>query len=180
MKKHILVIDDEPAICEMYQAALENMGCSVDSAYTGEDDIESTKTKQPDLIFLDLEMPGIGGVETLRCIRELNPDVPAYIVTAFSGKFMQRLQKISEEGVPFEVCNKPLDINQIKGIVNNILKIEENRKSVISLKLYIAGQLPTSTRAVKSVKKIFSGELSSKYELEIIDVLKEPEKAEKN
>ncbi|MGR3318961.1 MAG: response regulator [Candidatus Anammoxibacter sp.] len=180
MSKHVLVIDDEHVICEMYETVLKDMGCSVDTAHTGEDGIEAVKIKQPDLVFLDLEMPGIGGVETLRRIRGLNPDVPAYIVTAFSEKYMQRLQKVSEEGISFEICNKPLDIKQIKGIVNNILEIEVKEKPAIFLKLYIAGQLPTSNLAVENVKRIFGEELNRKYKLEIIDVLKEPGKAEKD
>ncbi|MGR3176905.1 MAG: response regulator [Candidatus Anammoxibacter sp.] len=180
MGKHILVIDDEPVICEMYQAVLEGIGCSVDTAHTGEDGIEAFKIKQPDLVFLDLEMPGIGGVETLRSMRGLNSDVPVYIVTAFSGKYMQQLQKVSEEGISFEICNKPLDIHQIRGIVDSVLAIGTQDKAAISLKLYVAGQLPTSTRAVENVKRIFGEELNSKYKLEIIDVLKDPGKAEKD
>lgn len=180
MTKHILAIDDDAVICDMYQTILNEMGRSVAIAYSGEDGVEKAKNRQPDMVFLDLYMPGIGGIETLRRFNKLIPDVPVYVVTAFHKKYLQQLQKVSDEGISFQVCNKPLNISQIREITENILGTVEADKQALVLRLYIAGQLPSSNSAVENVKKIFGEELRRKYELEVIDVLKEHGKAEED
>ena len=77
--KRILVIDDEDIILESFILALSDREFSVETTSTGEEGIEKMKEKIPDLIFLDLRMPGIDGIETLRQLRSINKDVHVYI-----------------------------------------------------------------------------------------------------
>ena len=124
MTKQILVIDDEELIRESFDLALRGSGHSVETVSTGEEGIEKVKERIPDLIFLDLRMPGIGGIEALRRLRNINNDVPVYIITALYANYLQQLNGLKEEGIDFEICRKPLDSNEINSAVESILKKE--------------------------------------------------------
>ena len=76
----ILVIDDEPQLRRAMRATLSGIGYSVIEAKTGEEALERLREIQPDLILLDLNMPGIGGLETCRAIRERS-EIPIIILS---------------------------------------------------------------------------------------------------
>jgi two-component system KDP operon response regulator KdpE len=76
----ILVVDDEPQIRRMMRATLTSSGHQVDEARTGEEALEKFREFQPDLVLLDLNMPGIGGLEACKSIRA-GSDVPIIILT---------------------------------------------------------------------------------------------------
>lgn len=76
----ILVVDDEPQIRRMMRATLTSSGYQVDEAKTGEEALEIFRTFLPDLVLLDLNMPGMGGLEACRSMRE-GSDVPIVILT---------------------------------------------------------------------------------------------------
>lgn len=83
-KKLILVVDDEPAIVRLVKATLQNEGYGVATASRGEEALEFLNEQRPDLIVLDLMMPGIDGIETLRRIRS-ETQVPVIMLTARSA-----------------------------------------------------------------------------------------------
>ena len=76
----ILVVDDEPQIRRMMRATLTSSGHQVDEARTGEEALEKFREFLPDLVLLDLNMPGMGGVEACKSIRD-GSDVPIIILT---------------------------------------------------------------------------------------------------
>jgi two-component system, OmpR family, KDP operon response regulator KdpE len=76
----ILVVDDEPQLRRAMKATLTDLGYSVIEAKTGEEGLEKFRTESPDLILLDLNMPGIGGLETCRAIRETS-DIPVIVLS---------------------------------------------------------------------------------------------------
>ena len=86
--KRILVVDDEESIRELYRAELAEEGYEVELAGDGLQALRRLDAFRPDLVTLDVKMPGIDGIETLRRIRERNPTVPVVLVTAF-GEFKQ-------------------------------------------------------------------------------------------
>ena len=86
--KRILVVDDEESIRELYRAELAEEGYEVELAGDGLQALRRLDAFRPDLVTLDVKMPGIDGIETLRRIREKNPTVPVILVTAF-GEFKQ-------------------------------------------------------------------------------------------
>lgn len=65
----ILVVDDEPKIRRVMRTTLTGAGYQVDDAKTGEEALEKVREFRPDLVLLDINMPGIGGLETCRSIR---------------------------------------------------------------------------------------------------------------
>lgn len=85
MRKHlILVVDDEPAIVRLVRAKLHADGLSVIVAGSGEEAIATVERERPDLVVLDVMMPGIDGFETLRRIRAKR-QTPVILLTARVG-----------------------------------------------------------------------------------------------
>ncbi len=76
----ILVVDDEPQIRRMMRATLTGTGYQIEEARTGEEGLEQFRGFMPDLVLLDLNMPGMGGLETCRAMRS-GSDVPIIILT---------------------------------------------------------------------------------------------------
>jgi len=122
MIKRILVIDDDEAIRKVFLLALEETEFQVDTAPSGEKGIEMCKAQHYDLIYLDLKMPGMNGVETLRKLRGVDPDVPVYIITAFWGEFSEELNQAKEAGMAFEIMKKPLTMEQLVTLTIGILE----------------------------------------------------------
>ncbi len=121
MNKRILVIDDEEAIRKSFILALEDTGYIVDTADSGERGIQMNQEAPYDLIYLDLKMPGLNGVQTLREIRKDHRQVPVYIVTAFYEEFADELRQVVAEGLEFQVLKKPIGNEQIVLATRGIL-----------------------------------------------------------
>jgi two-component system KDP operon response regulator KdpE len=76
----ILVVDDEPQLRRVMLATLTDLGYVVMTATSGEEALEKFRQEPPDLVLLDMNMPGIGGLETCRTLRA-NSDVPIVILS---------------------------------------------------------------------------------------------------
>jgi DNA-binding response OmpR family regulator len=122
MSKQILVIDDDLAIRKSFALALEDADCQVDTAESGEKGFCMAANTEYDLIFLDLKMPGINGVETLIRLRDNGYKMPVYIVTAFHEEFMDQLRVAADEGYEFEVMQKPMMSEDLVSITKAILE----------------------------------------------------------
>ena len=81
--KKILLVDDEEGIHLLYREELEEEGYEVHSALTGEDALEKLKIISPDLVILDINMPGMNGIEVLRQMKEMNPKMPVVLSSAY-------------------------------------------------------------------------------------------------
>jgi len=81
--KKILLVDDEEGIHLLYREELEEEGYEVHSALTGEDALEKLKIISPDLVILDINMPGMNGIEVLRQMKEMNPKLPVVLSSAY-------------------------------------------------------------------------------------------------
>ena len=82
MKRNkILWVDDEIELLRSHIIFLNEKGYEVATVTNGEDAVDEVKNKQFDLIFLDEMMAGIGGLETLAQIKEINPNIPVVMIT---------------------------------------------------------------------------------------------------
>lgn len=117
----ILVIDDDPGVRDAFSMALEDTRYEVVSAENGQSGLDLARMYEPDLVLLDLKMPGMTGVETLRHLHKICPGVPVYIVTAFYGEFLEPLRAIQDEGIPFDLARKPLALDEIRTIVDSVM-----------------------------------------------------------
>lgn len=77
---NILVVDDEPQIRRVLRSTLSTQGYVITDAKTGEEALELLRKERPDLVLLDMNMPGIGGIETCREIRRAS-DAPIIMLT---------------------------------------------------------------------------------------------------
>ncbi len=116
MSANILVIDDEEAIRKSFILALDGTGYNVETVESGEKGIEKAQESNFDLIFLDLRMPGLDGVETLRELWKIGQTVPIYITTAFYDDFLVQLQIAADDGISFYLLKKPVDGDEIRSI----------------------------------------------------------------
>lgn len=183
MVSNILVIDDDPAVRSAFKLILEDDGFSVREAEGGLQGIEMVSAERPDLIFLDLRMPGIDGVETLRRLKSIDATLNIYIVTAFANEYMEQLKGVHEEGYQFELASKPLSSSQIRNIaqIARIAKVQEERRAAhhkLVLTLYIVSLNNETRRLVEQITAV----LTSIYEpghwvFDVVEVLGMPEKA---
>ena len=180
MMQNILVIDDDAAVRGSFQLVLEEMGCTVRVAEDGLQGIELVKAARPDLIFLDLKMPGIDGVETMRRLLAMDSTLKIYIVTAFSQEYLANLKAAQVEGLIFQLASKPLSSTQIRYIAKSARIFDESLSGIrkIELTLYVMSVNPEAQQFITQLRS----ELAASYQpgfwaLNVVEVLSMPEKA---
>jgi len=81
LKAKVLLVDDEKEFCNMLSERLETRGLKVNAVLSGEEAVKQVEEQNFDAIILDLAMPGIDGLETLRRIKEKRPDLEILMLT---------------------------------------------------------------------------------------------------
>jgi CheY-like chemotaxis protein len=119
--KKILVVDDEKAIRNSFKLTFEGTNFNIVLAENGKEALGKLDENHYDLIFLDLKMPEMNGVEVLSKIRKKNKEVPIYLITAFQKEFLNELNDARNAGYTFELLNKPLKREELRNIVDCIL-----------------------------------------------------------
>ncbi len=114
-KPSILIIDDEPQVLSLLTEALERNGYQTFGAQDAETAWEHLKKNQVDVIFLDLRMPAMDGVQTLERIRETHPTTPVVIITAYPRDLLvDRAMKLGA----FACLIKPFSMGDILAILD--------------------------------------------------------------
>ena len=116
--KHVLIIDDEEAVCWSLQRALSRDGHSVAVAASAEQGLALAKRQRPDVVVLDVRLPGMDGLTALGRLRESAGDVPVIVVTAFGD--LPTAVRAVQEGA-FEYLTKPFDLSQALDAVSRAL-----------------------------------------------------------
>lgn len=176
----ILVIDDDPAVRGAFKLVLEEDGFPVSEAENGLQGIEMVKAERPDLILLDLRMPGIDGVETLRRLKALDATLHVYIVTAFANEFMEQLRIAHDEGLQFQLASKPLSSNQIRQIARSVRHLSETDKleCKLLLTLYVISITPDIKKLIERITSVLSVTYEpGRWVFDVVEVLDMPEKA---
>ncbi len=118
-KKSILVVDDEKNIRLTMSHSLESLGVRVETAANGEEALQKLGEGRFSLVFLDLKMPGIDGMEVLRHIKEHWPATPVIIITAHGT--IESEFEVMELGV-VDLIQKPFSPGEIRDLANMVLK----------------------------------------------------------
>lgn len=97
-KPLILLVDDTKEFREIFTLKLESTGCEIAAVSSGAEAIEKLRTMKPDLILLDMEMPGMNGIETLEAIKESTSTkgVKVAFLTNF-GEAQERLEHLDRK-----------------------------------------------------------------------------------
>jgi DNA-binding response OmpR family regulator len=115
--KRILVVDDEEGIRQLYKKELEEEGYKVELAERGEEALKKLSRSKPDVVILDLKMPGMGGLEILERIREQDKDVPVIICTAY-GEYKSDLTTWASDAYVV----KSADLTELKRVIRGFLE----------------------------------------------------------
>ena len=125
--KPILIVDDEKNIRMTLSQSLESLGVETDMAGNGEEALTKLKEKDFGLILLDIRMPGMDGMEVLRQVREVRPDIRIIMITAY-GTIESAVEAMKLGAVDF--LQKPFDPEEIRELVSRVLnreKLEEQK-----------------------------------------------------
>ena len=114
----ILVVDDEPQIRRVLRSTLSSQGHVIREASTGEEAVEAVRKERPDLILLDVNMPGIGGIEAAREIREMC-DAPIIMLTVRNA---ERDKVIALDAGADDYVVKPFGIEELLARIRAALR----------------------------------------------------------
>jgi two-component system, OmpR family, alkaline phosphatase synthesis response regulator PhoP len=129
----VLVVDDEPDVVELISANLHREGYKVISAYNGEDALELVKAKKPDLMLLDLMLPGIQGLDVCKYIRRA-PEYAAMPILIVSAKDSEVDRVLGlEVGADDYIC-KPFSVRELTSRIRAVLRVSQgqSKKSISS------------------------------------------------
>ena len=117
----ILVIEDQEVLCRLYEAVLGQLRYDVVIANTGEEGLEAARQSRPDLLILDLELPGISGITLAQALQHegILPGIPLIITTATPREEVLQMTKSLEV---LEILIKPFDILVLLDAIGNALK----------------------------------------------------------
>jgi two-component system, NtrC family, response regulator AtoC len=131
-KPIILVVDDDKNIGKMIEASLRKEGkYEIRTALSGEACLSSLKESIPDLVLLDIQMPGIDGLETLKQIKQMDSRIPVIMMTAH-GTIERAVQSMKLGAYDF--LTKPFQRDRLIVTVNNALLNSSLRKEVDELR----------------------------------------------
>ncbi len=132
----ILIVDDEKNIRESLKGILQDEGFQVDSAKDGQSAIAMVQEERPDLVLLDIWMPGLDGIETLKKMRELHPDLQ---IIMMSGHATIETAVTATKLGAYDFVEKPLSLEKLLVCIHNALKINQLVAENRSLKERIRG-----------------------------------------
>ena len=114
--KKILLVDDEESIHLLYREEFEEDGYEVHSALSGEEALEKLNIVAPDLVILDINMPGMNGIDVLRRMKEMQPNMPVILCSAYQ-EFKQDLASWASDAYIVKSAN----LDELKAAVHNLL-----------------------------------------------------------
>ena len=134
-KATILIVDDEESILDTLSSILEDEGHDVITASSGESAISKFIENPPDIILLDVWMPGIDGIETLKSIREKNRDVCVIMISGHSN-IDTAVQAIRLGAYDF--LEKPLSLDKVLILIRRALEMQMLEKENMALRTRMA------------------------------------------
>lgn len=127
-KTTVLVIDDQPGIRRLLTEVLTEDGYNVVTAINGIDGVNKAKEVRPSLILMDMKMPGMDGIETLREIKRLGQGDRVIMMTAYGE--LDLVNQAREMGA-YGYITKPFDIIALCGMIDDLANDTEVRQLMI-------------------------------------------------
>jgi len=113
----ILIVDDDESMNKSMSLVLKRKGYDVSISYNGADAIEKVRFRPFDIIFMDIKMPVMDGVETFETIKKIRPDAIVMMMTAYAVEDL--IQKALREGA-YGIIYKPLDIEKTLAAIEDV------------------------------------------------------------
>jgi CheY-like chemotaxis protein len=123
-KLKVLVVDDDRRMVKTICDILNVRGYATMAAYSGEEALDKVREESFDCVLMDLKMPGIDGVEALKLIKELRPELPVVLMSAYAAE--EQVAEAKRHGAS-TVLTKPLDFQQILTFLSLLQKDERER-----------------------------------------------------
>jgi len=136
MKNTVLIIDDETNARAGLKRVLENLGCNVIEAVSGNDGMGALKKNKVELVITDLRMPGADGMSVLDFLQKESPEIPVVLITAYGSG--EAAKKALAKGA-YDFISKPFDIDTIELVVQRALKMLDLKSENESLKSIAGG-----------------------------------------
>jgi two-component system, NtrC family, nitrogen regulation response regulator NtrX len=156
MKSRILVIDDEAAIRDSLRMILEYEGYEFFGAATGQDGLTIAERESPDLVFLDIKMPGMDGLETLQRLRAVDEALPVVMISGHAT--VTTAVEATKLGA-FDFIEKPLASERVLVTIRNALDrsrlADENRslKRVMEVRHQIVGESASLKKVTDAIRR---------------------------
>jgi DNA-binding response OmpR family regulator len=116
----ILVVDDDESIRFLYREELEEEGYRLITAADGEEALRKVRRDKPDLITLDIRMPGMDGIEVLHRIREMDKEIPVIMSTAY-GEYRSDFKVWASDAYVIKTAN----LGELKETIKRLLEEEK-------------------------------------------------------
>jgi DNA-binding NtrC family response regulator len=124
---NILIVDDDPDVQEVLKDRLESLGYRAVAALTGRQGLELLDKESPQMVFLDIELPDMNGLEALKAIRKRQNDVAVVIITAYGT--IERAVQAMKDGA-YDFISKPLKPGYVALIVERAMERERLKREV--------------------------------------------------
>lgn len=134
-KKTILLIDDDPEMLWVFSKILKAEGYTVITADGGKKALTEIEEERPDLVILDMVMPEMDGIQTLKKAKKIDKNLLVIILTAYGS--IESAVKAIKLGA-YDYLTRPIDNERIKIVVKNALKAQSLSKEVTSLQGQLA------------------------------------------
>jgi DNA-binding NtrC family response regulator len=130
-RNKLLVVDDEHLIRWSLEQNLKKLGYEVVTAGSGEDALRLVREEQPDLVLLDIQLPGISGIDVLEKIKDQDDDIIVIMVTANSG--LENAVNAMRLGA-FDYISKPFNLDELSIVVKKALEASDLKQEVVRLR----------------------------------------------
>src|SRR5919108_1094945 len=137
----VLIVDDERTLARSIKAFLTESGYEAEVAGDAEKALELLENLRPDVVFADVRLPGMNGIELLRRIREFDPAIPVVIMTAY-GTIEGAVQAVKLGA--FDYLKKPVDLEELKLLADRARETSQMRQELSYYRHRAARDLPVT------------------------------------
>jgi two-component system nitrogen regulation response regulator GlnG len=154
--KKILIVDDEDSVRYSFRKLFREPGCEIMEAANGLEALSVIKKELPDLVLMDIEMPGLNGLDAIQRIKAMHPQLPVIIITAFGTS--ERVIGAMKYGA-YDYLEKPFDVGRLKEVIKEALEMkrlsdDDNGLEIHAADTHTGEQIIGMSSAIKEVYKM--------------------------
>jgi DNA-binding NtrC family response regulator len=152
-QRTVLIVDDEAAQRKLLGDFVQSLGFLTEQASTGEEAIEAISQKPPDMVLLDVRLPGISGIDALSQIREIAGSLPVLLITAYAD-LRQAIAAV--KGGADDYLAKPLDLDELEAAIVDAIGAPDAAQNLAAEKIpelppSVVAESPAMRHLVKTI-----------------------------